>query len=151
MYTENYNKKILNIVPKTKLPLEIKNGYYIIVKFMYGDADGYVEREMGPFNEGEMDSLFDAIETIERCINEYPCGRGGIDTYNYVKGWVKWFGEREDYEEYGDKSEPYICPPQAIMMERTPDNWGSQATFDDYKVMYYDNNQPYECEITWDK
>lgn len=140
--TEIQDRKVKEVKITNPMEKEIKNGYYITVNFMYGDADGFVDREIGPFTEDEMDLLYDAIETLERCVHAYPNGRCGDDTYDHIKGFSKWFGF-----EYDDEDE---IPEQAIEMEYEPDGWGGQASFEYYTVNYYKNGDPFECEIEWE-
>lgn len=83
----------------------------------------------------EMDLLYSAIETVERCLNEYPNGCGDDDDYNGVEGWEEWFG--------------FTKHKQSIDMEYCPDGYGMQATFDNYRVLYYDNGKEHECEVHW--
>ena len=158
------NTHIVDVVTKQPISQELKNGYYITIRFMYGDADGYAFREMGPFSKDEKHLLFDAIETIERCVYAYPRGKGGDDGYEHIPGWAKWFGDEdyyddEDWGDYEDEDEEEDCeeekeslcqPPQAIPMEYTHDGWHSPATFKDYEVKYYENGQPYECNVVWE-
>ena len=128
--------KVKNVIIKNRVNEPVKNGFYIEITFMFGDADGYQTEEMGPFSNEELPLLCDALDTINRCMIAYPNGRGGGDTYNHVDGFEKWFDtDNED------------APKQAIDMVYTPDGWGDQAEFEYYHVFYYDNGQKYDCEI----
>lgn len=131
--------KVNEIVIKNKINEPIKDGFYIEVTFMFGDADGYQTEEMGPFSKKELPLLYDALETIQRCIDAYPNGRRGGDTYNHVEGFNKWFN---DYE--------YV-PEQAIDMVYEPNGYGDQAGFDYFEVFYYDNGEKYECEVVFEE
>lgn len=129
--------KDISITEKVKE--KIKNGYYIEVEFMFGDADGYTTKEMGPFSEEEKMELIDAVETIQRCIDEYAdTGRGGLDDYDHIKGFDKWFSDEIE------------SPNQAISMVYEPNGCGIQASFDNYSVYYYDNGEKYNCEIIFE-
>ena len=130
--------KVKDVRITNKIP-NIKEGYYIEVTFMFGDADGYTTNEIGPFSDFEKDEMLDALATIQRCIDEYSdSGRCGYDEYNHIEGFKKWFSDDID------------SAKQAIDMVYQPDGMGIQASFDDYTVYYYKNGEKYNCKVIYE-
>jgi hypothetical protein len=140
---------------------------------MFGDADGYDSVELGPFqnNEEHLKYLEEAIIACDDMEKAYPHGRCGYDNYHsdnekdegYVAGFDLWFNndnfdddydyDEEDYDEENededdceDNKDPRL--KLGCSWPSCPDGYGSQASFDEYKVFYYDKDGiKYEVEI----
>lgn len=117
---------------------EYINAYVVECEAMYGDADGEGILEVGGFAKGK-DEIYleDFLGFCERMKVAYPHGRGGYDDYNHIEGFDKWF----DADNLAD--EDYHALPEKVKFLSTywlndPQGDGMQASFEGYKVFYYD-------------
>ena len=137
----------------------IKDGYYVKVDFMYGDADGYTKKSIGPFNKTEEKYLDMFLNMLDKCLKAFPNGKGGFETYEKKVDELKLWNpnyepyDEEEVKEY-DKLIENITQDMLDIIDRinfewpcTPDDWCCQASITDYKVVYYQNNVCYK--VTW--
>ena len=140
-----------------------KDGYYVKIKFMFGDADGYTDKRVGPFKKGEEEYLDMFLTMLDKCLKAFPNGKGGFDTYeiqgkvNELKLWNQDYEpyDEEEVEEY-DKFLESIEVTEKLqkLINRikfkwpcTPDDFNSQAEILEYKVEYCENNTIYKVTI----
>lgn len=130
--------KIKNPIKK-KVP---KKGFYVKIKWMYGDADGYKETKVGPFPENRKDILIDFLNVVSDMLRLYPHGKGGYDGYDSVDGYLKFFSEdyRYDYDALTDEEKETRAIEEYVGAEQvyTPDDSGCVASICGYKVYYMD-------------
>lgn len=148
------DRKLKSIKIKNKKEKEIKNGYYINIGYMYGDADGDAERELGPFNESQIELLIDAIETCDRLVNIYK-------QHSYCRDYRKICEETDGFERWFDeeafdenlKSHGYLendeNVPSCTGIETDIFDYESLATFVSYSISFYDNGVEYNCKLNW--
>ena len=144
---------------KNKITSNNKDGYYVLANFMYGDADGYTDKKIGPFKKDEEIYLSMFLDMLDKCLNAFPNGRGGFDEYEDKVEELKMWNTAYEYEDEEDESD-YIAftnlSKEIIeVIERigfewpvTPDGWSVQASIKDYKVVYIENNVTYKVDVT---
>lgn len=114
------------------------NAYVVECVAMFGDADGYGKVEVGGFVKGQDERYMEEfLKFCDRMQEAYPHGRGGYDHYNHVEGFDKWFNvdslKEDEYEALPDKVKEL-----STYWLNDPQGDGIQASFDSYKVYYYD-------------
>lgn len=147
-------KKLKSIEIRDIKEKELKNGYYIKIGYMHGDADGESDEELGPFNASQMELLIDAIETCDRLVDIYKrssfSGKYRENCEN-TDGFKRWFDEdafEENLTLHGcleDDKNILICP--GIEMDMF--DYESLAIFVSYFVYFYDNGVEYNCKLNW--
>lgn len=128
----------------------IKEGYYVDIDFMYGDADGYVKKTYGPFSEKEKEYLIHFLNTLEQCLNAFPRGRGGFDMYHDKVEELKIWDCSYDEDCSIDIDDDFFNIVERIGFEweLCPDDWGCQASIRSYNVKFFNtlDNQYYKVE-----
>ena len=134
-----------------------KDGYYVQVEFMVGDADGYIKKKFGPFYDDETEYLDMFLDILDKCVCAFPKGKGGCDTYEYevteLKVWlIDYYPEDDEEEEEYDKlyealSEKCKEIIERIEFEIETDYNCEQTTILKYRVFYYKNNTCHYVEI----
>lgn len=134
---------------------KIKEGFYVTVEFMYGDADGYKKETYGPFTQKEKQYLINFLNMLEKCLAAYPNGRGGFDDYHSkVKELKLWDmnGDCDDdaYEKLSQE-ERDVIERIGFEWEYCPDGYGCQASIEDYEVKYYNSLDRVYCKVKLEK
>lgn len=136
-----------------------EDGYYVKIKFMYGDADGYTKKKIGPFKVGEERYLNAFLDMLDKCLKAFPNGMGGGDTYEQegnVQELKLWNIDYDPWD-YDEEFELlYNNTPEEMLnfIERikftwpyTPNDWNEQASIEHYKVEYYSKGIVYKVNI----
>ena len=123
------------IIENKKEEPQMEEGFYVEIEFMYGDADGYTNRTVGPFYPNQKEYLIQFLNMLESCLNAYPNGRGGDDDYEDVVETLKiWnLAYEEDDILNIDKELEQI----EFYWEYDICGYG-EAAIKNYKVTYYD-------------
>lgn len=132
----------------------IKEGFYITVNFMYGDADGWHDETYGPFVEKEKKHLIDFLNMLEKCLEAFPHGKGGYEEYHTeVPELNIW-----DCEHWNNDIEAKLSDEQKSIIERIgfeweycPDGYGCQASIEGYEVKYYNSLDRVWCKVKLEK
>lgn len=135
-------KDIIITTPKTN---NQKDGFYVNIDYMYGDADGEVTRTIGPFanTDTEKSYLIQFVNMLEKCLKAYPHGRGGFDTYEDKVPELKLWNI------YYDNDDKPTCPKDLedfienlnFEWEDEPDDMGGEATITSYNVVYWNQKE----------
>lgn len=129
----------IKLLEKADTP-DYRNQYVVECEAMFGDADGKGMVVIGGFIKGQDEEhLEDLLQTCERLEKAYPYGRGGGDDYDHIDGFGRWFRpDNLSEEEYNSLPECVRDLCAEWLLE--PDGMGHQASFEGYKVFYYDEN-----------
>lgn len=107
---------------ENKLPRDV---FVLKVEAGFGDADGIEIFDLNVFPNtlSGKEELEAAIQCCERMAAKYPYGKGGEDGFEDVEGFDKWFcgGDKWPSDPFSDYQFP--------------------ASFNSYKVVYYDADQ----------
>lgn len=127
------------IIENKKEEQQLEEGFYVDIEFMYGDADGYTNRTVGPFYPNQKEYLIQFLNMLEACLNAYPNGRGGDDEYEDVVEILKiWnFAYEEDDVPNIDKELEKVVEQIKFYWEYDICGYG-EATIENYNVTYYD-------------
>lgn len=111
-----------------------KDGFYVNIDYMYGDADGEVTRTVGPFNNTDIAYLIQFVNVLEKCLKAYPNGRSGSDTYEdkvpELKLWNLCY-DNDDTPTCTKELEDFI-ETLSFEWENDPDDMGTEATIVNY-------------------
>jgi predicted AlkP superfamily pyrophosphatase or phosphodiesterase len=109
-----------------------KQGYYLELNWMSGDADAYEDSEMGPIKEEDFDSLSSLLDWIDRYVDfdhNSKCDRA----YKVLNDWREFV----DYWE----------PGAEVVQNKFTIEWKYDVTCDGYpaslqlyRVFYIDEN-----------
>ena len=135
---ERHMIKDVMIKGKEKIKKQ-KEGYYVKIEFMYGDADGGTKKEFGPFYPEQKKYLLHFLNMLEDCLNAYPNGKGGFDEYEEVVEELKVWNllyEEDDVPNISDEFEKVV---KQIRFEWIcdPNGFYNESTIVDYKVRYF--------------
>ncbi len=132
---------------------KIKDGYYVKIDFMHGDADGDARVTAGPFYKDEEPILDIFITMLDKCLKAFPHGKGGFDTYedeggvDELKLWNIAYEPFDDEEGVSyDKLEATLSDEVKTVIDRIRFDWptdpgyGCQAQIMSYVIEYYENN-----------
>ena len=140
----------INEKPKTK---KVKDGYYVKIDFMYGDADGSTTRKIGPFMKHEEAALDAFLTMLDKCLKAFPNGKGGFDQFEEKVEELKIWNFA--YEPDKNETLPEIPDEIKSVIERLqfewplePGDWGTQADIIEYSVKYYDDGKCYNVDIS---
>lgn len=139
------------IIGRKKEEPQIKEGFYVEIEFMYGDADGWKNKTVGPFYPNQKEYLIQFLNMLESCLNAYPNGRGGDDDYEDVVETLKIWNfayEEDDIPNIDKKLEKVV---KQINFDWEYDICGyGEADIRDYNVTYYDKITGYH-NVTLEK
>lgn len=114
---------VTDVYIKTATKPKYFNCYVVEVEYMHGDADHY-QTEEDTFGVNKRQDLIDYLNFLERCLAEYPYGRGGSDDYDHIPG-------------YDEMVSSWPC-----------DDCGIQASLEGYEVFFYDSTgTKHDCEV----
>lgn len=127
------------IIENKKEEPQIEEGFYVDIEFMYGDADGYTNRTVGPFYPNQKEYLIQFLNMLEDCLNAYPNGRGGEDDYEDVVEELKIWDLAYEEDDTPDIDENLEKVVEQIGFEWEYDICGfGEAEIMSYNVTYYD-------------
>lgn len=128
----------MKIVIKEAIGKNVKEGFYVYIDYMYGDADGFVTRTYGPFYKNEEKYLLKFLSTLDECLEAYPNGRGGFENYEDVVESLKdW--DSYNYNGDGDNEMEELVDRIDFRWETCPDGYGCQASIEGYEVKFFDS------------
>jgi hypothetical protein len=114
-----------------------KQGFYIKIEFMHGDADGTTYDEVGPFYEKDFPLATEFIEFLESAIHgSYEAQRHEKEGESeYPKYWQRFMDEDwpEDLEEYD-------CPFYLELPGDHTCDYQYRANMQGWKAFYIDEN-----------
>lgn len=126
------------------VPVKYRNQFVVEVEVMYGDADGSDVLEISGFQKDCEVSMFHMeylLKTLIEMKDAYPHGRGGMDTYNHIEGFSKWFnGEIEDVEWYESLTRLEQKFYEEADWPYNPPSYDIQASYESHEVFYYDGH-----------
>lgn len=140
-------------IARNPLEPKYKDCFVFEVEVMYGDADGYGLLEVSGFKkdcEKSKSHMEDLVKSLEGMRSAYPHGRGGSDDYDHVEGFSKWFGGEisDEFREWYENLEEWEQKFYWNDWPYNPDGYGVQASFEEYKIFYYDETgNKYEVEL----
>lgn len=80
----------------TDLPKVPAQGFYVTLEWMFGDADGDVERTFGPIPHDRRDLVLELANLLEDMVCLYEdSGKGGYDGYEDVNNYNLWFESKK--------------------------------------------------------
>lgn len=127
------------IIENKKEEPQIEEGFYVDIEFMYGDADGYTNRTVGPFYPNQKEYLIQFLNMLEDCLNAYPNGRGGEDDYEDVVEELKIWNITYEEDDTPDIDENLEKVVEQIGFEWEYDIYEFDETeITSYNVTYYD-------------
>lgn len=123
-------------------PIEIKDGFYVSVQFMYDDTKGYITKTYGPFFNDEKEYLINFLNMINDLCCESPdyCGTSFYERSELLRKWSynMWYDFDEDWDCILDAKTQEIIKRIDFSWEYCPDDRGIEATVEYYEVKYYD-------------
>ena len=134
------------LIEGNTVPVRYRSQFVVEVEVMYGDADGSDVLEISGFKENcetSMTHMEFLLNTLLRMKDAYPHGRGGMDTYDHIEGFLKWFsGEmldelREWYEGLARFEQKFY---EQAEWPYNPPSYDVQASYSSHKVFYYDEH-----------
>lgn len=134
---------------KTDIP---KEGFYVKLKWMYGDADGYAFKEIGPFPEERKDLYIEFLNVLNAMIAEYAkTGKGGFDAYDHIPGVEKFFCTDEFFpdELHLDEDSYNFLYDLDLRIETVPNGYENEAELLSFTPYYHDgeNINPYNLVL----
>lgn len=116
----------------TDLPKVPAQGFYVTLEWMFGDADGDVERTFGPIPHDRRDLVLELANLLEDMVVLYEdSGKGGYDGYEDVNNYNLWFESKKS-----DDKDQQIRNNVGCEIEYTPDGSGCVAELTGYNVTY---------------
>lgn len=122
-------------------------GFYVDMEYMYGDADGYATRTVGPFPADRHDLILEFLNVCQGMLDLYPHGKGGWDGYASVPKYSAYFDE--DYKREDDDPDQDIRKYVGAETEYTPDDCGCIASMMSFDCYFHDGNGPDKYTVTF--
>ena len=133
------------------------DAYTVEIQLGMGDADGFSEMMVGPFQRGvHEENLESLLGLLERIAAAFPGGMGGDDNYDHIPGYIQWFKNflctPENLQTYYPKAWASATPEEhakfSELSEGLYKKWPQDPTLDNqspqylgsYKVFYYDTD-----------
>jgi hypothetical protein len=113
-----------------------KNEYKVVVKFMYGDADGYGSEEI--FIDKDDPILERFINFLNDCEKAYPSGRSGYDNYDSDIVPDYWLFAEDDKELNDEEEALRKTSDIYLYWHYDPSGDGIMASFNGYKITFFD-------------
>ena len=124
-------------------------GYYFTLEWMYGDADGEIEKTYGPIPAERTDMALELANLLNDMVELYSeTGKSGYDDYEDVPNYDPWFNC--GYPTPKDTPDQKIRKTLRCDVEYTPDESGCIAELTGFTVQYYNgvNDTPYEVTLS---
>jgi hypothetical protein len=127
---------------------KVAERFYVEVKVMFGDADGFETFDVGPFSRSPEDQagLTDLVETLRRVEQTEFWDNDG---YDQVEGFRAWFDE--DYEPVAGDTHWLLrnnVDVPTVIYWPTEEYTGYQGQFQSFKVVWYSiGGQKYGVEV----
>lgn len=136
----------LSIANAPAVPGVPARGFYVDMKYMYGDADGYATHTVGPFPREREDLLLEFANVCQGMLELYPNGKGDWDGYEDVPKYNAYFDE--DYDREEEDPDQDVRESVGAETEYAPDDSGCVASLQEYRCYYCDGSSPAKYEVT---